>query len=167
MGKRDYDCYHERDVALYEAYKKARNKLIEESHRRGEFWADIHTRAIKMAIETPQPRFWITQDRTYRLIRAIKKGKLTNTKWPTRRKMNRELLAAYERLVKTRMFKGMPYIFIASFLTFEPASGFFMSYHRALRAVNEQRRQASKRSNTLNPMRSNNLNPMRSNAPKP
>lgn len=150
MAIRDKELYHERDVALYNAYKDARKKLFEDASKKGLPLTDIHTRAIRMAINTPQPRFWITQDRAYRIVRVLLKGKTLNKTWPTKRKMYEELLSAYRRMEQCRMFKGMPVIFITSFLTFEPASGFFMSFSRALRAIKIQRQEhkaAIKRAN--------------------
>lgn len=137
MAVRDKEVYEERDNALYLAYKEAKKKLYESFDGDSEEARNIHNLALEMAIETRQDRFWITQDRTYRILRLLKSNKMPKT-WRTRRKMNEELLAAYERLKKKRMFMGMPLRFIASFVTFEPASGFFMSKSRAGRAIYQQ-----------------------------
>lgn len=91
-----------------------------------------------MAMNTRQTRFWLSQDRTTRILRGLIRGKGMPKTWPTRKPMQRELLNTYERLKNKRMFKGMSVRFIASFVTFEPSSGFFMSYSRAKRAIYRQ-----------------------------
>ena len=139
MPKRDTDLPLQRAKALYIAYKKALDKIYETSPR-GHIPADAHVQAIRMAVKTPQPRFWITQDRAYRILRAILRGHEPTPTWVTRSSLNRELLNAYYRLSKQRMFRDMPLRFITDFVTLEPASGFFMSVSRAGRAISAYRK---------------------------
>lgn len=138
MATRDKRLNYERDCALYEAYKKARKQLYSTSGNSPDGLKRLHERAIKMAMNTRQTRFWLSQDRTTRILRGLIRGKGMPKTWSTRVPMQRELLNTYERLKNKRMFKGMSVRFIASFVTFEPASGFFLSYSRAKRAIYRQ-----------------------------
>lgn len=137
MQKGDNTLTAERNAALFEAYKKARARLYNEAKD----WSDfqkIHSRAVVEAIHTPQPRFWLTQYRTYKILRLMVNKKMSPEDfktWATRKGMHEELINTYYRLSKKLMFRGMSLWFTASFVTFEPSSGFFMSYHRAIRAI--------------------------------
>lgn len=140
MAKIDEDLGRERQFALFEAYKAARARLYKEAKTKEDF-STLHQRAIIEAIHTPQPRFWISQYRTYRLLGMLLNrpdAEALQKTYRHRKAQRAELLSAYHRLVSRRMFKGMPLLFVASFVTFEPCSGFFMSVSRAGRAIHNE-----------------------------
>lgn len=140
MDLEQKSLYKEKSLALYNAYLKAREKIYEEAKSDNDYRC-IHSRAIRMAIHTPQKRFWISEKRAYRIIRESLKHGESESKWKSRKGLNSELMRAYFRIRKKRMFKDMPLNFIACFVINEPSSGFFMSYSRAGRRICEVMRE--------------------------
>lgn len=135
MPASEESILYEKQSALFDAYKLARKRLYEEGRVDTR---KIHCEAIREAIHTPQPRFWISQYRTYRILQTIVNRKQSIKTWETRENLYKEIVAVYEKIKEKRMFRGMPLLFIATFVTFEPASGFFMSESRAGRAISAE-----------------------------
>lgn len=106
-----------RDSAFYEAYKKALSSGGEVSH----------SDAIRMALESPQPRMWVSFYGVYRALLCVVKGSRRPPKDTSRSKLLCEVERKYKILREKRMFSDMSLFFMASFIIAEPSQGFYIS----------------------------------------
>ena len=113
------DFIPERDMELYEAYRRALKMREVKSHRE----------AVMRAISSHASRFWISTLQAYRGILLIRKGKTKEKGRSIRNKM------IYKELEKKREFKGSSVYFITSFAVYQTAPCFYISYSRALAII--------------------------------
>ena len=106
-----------RDFAFYDAYKKALSSEGEVSH----------SEAIRIALESPQPRMWVSFYGVYRALLCIVKGSRRPPKDASRSKLLCEVERKYKMLREKRIFKDMSLFFLASFIISEPSQGFYIS----------------------------------------
>lgn len=113
--------------ALWEAYQKAlRNPEVKN-----------HYDAIRIAIESPSPRYWISPAEASRQISRLRKG-LPVVKYKENSKKLQVLMAVYERfkeLEKLRAYRGASTEFITTFAVLSPAPCFYMSFPRARKII--------------------------------
>lgn len=127
------DFIPERDMELYEAYRRALKMREVRSHRE----------AVIRAISSSASRFWISTLQAYRGILLIKKGKPRDKGRPVRNRMIDDIYKVYKELEGKREFKGSSVYFITSFAVHQEAPGFYISYSRALaiiHRINRERR---------------------------
>ena len=124
----------EKQKALFRAYKNARKAL----YNSGIPSNMIHKEAIRMAINTPQDRFWITPYRVYRLLIDVVNKKRDHMTYGTRKEMYRQIVDTYYKIRGKRIFSGRPLIYIAQFVAYEPSQGFYMSESRAGRMIAQE-----------------------------
>ena len=119
------DFIPERDMELYEAYRRALKMREVKSHRE----------AVMRAISSHASRFWISTLQAYRVILLISKGKTKEKGRSIRNKMIDDIYEIYKELEKKREFKGSSVYFITSFAVYQTAPCFYISYSRALAII--------------------------------
>ena len=119
------DFIPERDMELYEAYRRALKMREVKSHRE----------AVMRAISSPASRFWISTLPAYRGLLLIRKGKTKEKGRSIRNKMIDDIYEIYKELEKKREFKGSSVYFITSFAVYQTAPCFYISYSRALAII--------------------------------
>lgn len=119
------DFIPERDMELYEAYRRALKMREVKSHRE----------AVMRAISSHASRFWISTFQAYRGILLIRKGKTKEKGRSIRNKMIDDIYEIYKELEKKREFKGSSVYFITSFAVYQTAPCFYISYSRALAII--------------------------------
>ena len=111
------DFIPERDMELYEAYRRALKMREVKSHRE----------AVMRAISSHASRFWISTLQAYRGILLIRKGKTKEKGRSIRNKMIDDIYEIYKELEKKREFKGSS--------VYQTAPCFYISYSRALAII--------------------------------
>ena len=91
------DFIPERDMELYEAYRRALKMREVKSHRE----------AVMRAISSHASRFWISTLQAYRGILLIRKGKTKEKGRSIRNKMIDDIYEIYKELEKKREFKTL------------------------------------------------------------
>ena len=119
------DFIPERDMELYEAYRRALKMREVKSHRE----------AVMRAISSHAPRFRNTTLQAIRGILLIRKGKTKEKGRSIRNKMIDDIYEIYKELEKKREFKGSSVYFITSFAVYQTAPCFYISYSRALAII--------------------------------
>lgn len=119
------DFIPERDMELYEAYRRALKMREVKSHRE----------AVMRAISSHACRFLISTLQAYRGILLIRKGKTKEKGRSIRNKMIDDIYEIYKELEKKREFKGSSVYFITSFAVYQTAPCFYISYSRALAII--------------------------------
>ena len=128
MGRQISENTSPRNAALYEAYRKALggSDIISQKE------------AVIRAINTPQPRFWVSFTSVYRtLLEMISKGH-PPCKRSSKKKLAKEIWDAYLRIKDKRVFRNASTYFIASFIVYEQSSGFYISYSHARRMIYDE-----------------------------
>lgn len=96
-----------------------------------------HEDAIRKAVSSPAPRFWISPEEAARQISRIEKGKPVEVRKGTNKYYAlMELYPIYKRL-REKKFRKESLPFVAAFACLEPASRFFISYGRARRIIDK------------------------------
>ena len=113
-GKSRYEC-------LWKAYKEALRKPGVKSHED----------AIRVAINSPSPRFWVSTKEAARQIARLEKG-LKTTYHPNscKQEIIKEVYKRYKRL-KDGFLKGSSIYMITSFAVMSEAPKMYVSYNRA------------------------------------
>lgn len=114
-----------RDEALYAAYKEAlaSSKAVD------------HNEAVRIALQSPQPRMWVSFYGVYRALLRIVRNSREAPKGESRKHLLAEVERKYNELIKRRAFKDASLFFIASFIIAEPSTGFYLSEARAKRII--------------------------------
>lgn len=118
--------------ALWEAYQKALRTPGVKSH----------DDAIRLAVSSPSPRYWISPAEAARQINRLKKG-LPIIKYKPGSKKLQVLMAVwhrYQELEKLRAYRGASTEFITTFAVLTPAPCFYMSFPRARKIINRIRK---------------------------
>lgn len=127
----------ERNLELYKAYiRVCRTRNVS------------HNEAIRIAVNSPCSRYWISPDYVYREILAKINPNSSHIRCKPRvgkKSIYDQMFEEYKRLSKTPMFRGCSIFFISSFLVNRPAPNFCISYSRAKKIIERLRKQHSKK----------------------
>lgn len=125
FGKEPSDYFKARYEALYKAYKEAlRRKGVS------------HEEAIKIAINSPSPRFWISIAKAYKQIRRKERGEdFSYAQGSLKRKVIEKVYEKYLYYRKLPTHRNKPIFTTVCWAVHSQAPSFYISYVRALKII--------------------------------
>lgn len=132
MGKGKSDFKDERDAAFLKSFREAYSSINYK-----DCGGDMMGAAIKMAINAPQPRHWLSFWGVYRIVSSLKRGQHGKRKGIHAKEIEREIAMLYEKVRQKRIHRDKSVYELTSFIIAEPAIGFYITEGYARRLISK------------------------------